>query len=423
MDPSRSLALVSGGPDSVALLRVMLELGAEPVVMHVNYGLRGEESDADAEFVEDLCTQFNLDCESRRVKVTGGNFQEEARNERYRLAHEILEASNLSTILTGHTADDVAETVLLNLARGTGLRGLAGIPPVRGFVARPLILQRRDEVLAYLEQLGQSYRTDDSNLRPKYARNRVRLEVMPILESLHPGAGGNIARTASMLRDDLEALESLAGRLIEKRGGEIVVSLRDSENPPAILKHALRLAYGLLNQDYALDSTAIENILESVDSGEGTVVRDLAGGIVVAVRSGEEVAFYRPEEVTWQVEELVVGVQRFEGWRIEVSEVGELDPEDAARSGVAYVDALGGTYRVRMPREGDRMRPLGLGGSKSVLKAMKDRRVPADLRLRNPVLVDSEGRIAWILSGELDEDHKVTPKTKKILRIEVQRIS
>ena len=407
----------------MALLRVMLELGVEPFVMHVNYGLRGEESDADAEFVEDLCAQFNLDFELRRVKVTGGNFQEEARNERYRLAHEILEARNLSTIITGHTADDVAETVLLNLARGTGLRGLAGIPPVRELMARPLILQRRNDVLAYLEQLGQSYRTDDSNFRPKYARNRVRLEIMPILESLHPGAGGNIARTASMLRDDLEALESLAGRLIERRGGEIVVSLRSSESSPAILRHALRLAYGLLNQDSALDSTAIENILESVDSGEGTVVRDLAGGIVVAVRSGGEVAFYRPEEVTWQVEKLVVGVQRFEGWRIEVSEVGELDPEDAARSGVAYLDALGGPYRVRMPREGDRMRPLGLGGSKSVLKAMKDRRVPADLRLRNPVLVDSEGRIAWILSGELDEDHKVTPKTKKILRIEVQRIS
>jgi tRNA(Ile)-lysidine synthase len=401
----------------------MLELGVEPFVMHVNYGLRGEESDADAEFVEDLCAQFNLDFELRRVKVTGGNFQEEARNERYRLAHEILEARNLSTIITGHTADDVAETVLLNLARGTGLRGLAGIPPVRELVARPLILQRRNDVLAYLEQLGQSYRTDDSNFRPKYARNRVRLEIMPILESLHPGAGGNIARTASMLRDDLEALESLAGRLIERRGVEIVVSLRSSESSPAILRHALRLAYGLVNQDSALDSTAIENILESVDSGEGTVVRDLAGGIVVAVRSGGEVAFYRPEEVTWQVEKLVVGVQRFEGWRIEVSEVGELDPEDAARSGVAYLDALGGPYRVRMPREGDRMRPLGLGGSKSVLKAMKDRRVPADLRLRNPVLVDSEGRIAWILSGELDEDHKVTPKTKKILRIEVQRIS
>jgi len=423
MDPSRPLALVSGGPDSVALLRVMLELGVEPFVMHVNYGLRGEESDADAEFVEDLCAQFNLDFELRRVKVTGGNFQEEARNERYRLAHEILEARNLSTIITGHTADDVAETVLLNLARGTGLRGLAGIPPVRELMARPLILQRRNDVLAYLEQLGQSYRTDDSNFRPKYARNRVRLEIMPILESLHPGAGGNIARTASMLRDDLEALESLAGRLIERRGGEIVVSLRSSESSPAILRHALRLAYGLLNQDSALDSTAIENILESVDSGEGTVVRDLAGGIVVAVRSGGEAAFDRPKEVTWQVEELVVGVQRFEGWRIEVSEVGELDPEDAARSGVAYLDALGGPYRVRMPREGDRMRPLGLGGSKSVLKAMKDRRVPADLRLRNPVLVDSEGRIAWILSGELDEDHKVTPKTKKILRIEVQRIS
>ncbi len=423
MDISRPLALVSGGPDSVALLRAMIELKAEPVVLHLNYGLRSEESDADAEFVEDLCARFKLDCELRRVTVSGGNFQEEARNERYRLAHEILEARDLSMIVTGHTADDVAETVLLNLARGTGLRGLAGIPPVRRLVARPLILHRRDEVLAYLEQLDQPYRTDGSNLRPKYARNRVRLEVMPILESLHPGAGGSIARTASMLREDLEALESLAGRLIERRGREIVVSLRDSENPPAILSHALRLAYGLLDQDSALDSTAVESILESVASGEGTVVRDLAGGIVVAVRLGEEVAFYKQVEATSRVEELVVGVQRYEGWRIEVSEVGELDPEDAAGPEVAYLDALRGPYLVRMPREGDRMRPLSLGGSKSVLKSMKDRRVPADLRLRTPVLVDSEGRIAWILSGELDEDHKVMPKTEKILRIEVRGIS
>ncbi len=423
MDISRPLALVSGGPDSVALLRAMLELGAEPVVLHVNYGLRGEESDTDAKFVQDLCAKFKLDCELRRVQVSVGNFQEEARNERYRLAHQILEARDLSTILTGHTADDVSETVMLNLARGTGLRGLAGIPPVRESVARPLILQRRDNILVYLEQIGQLYRTDGSNLRPKYARNRVRLEVMPILESLHPGAGGNIARAASMLREDLEALESLAGRLIERRRRETVVSLRNSENPPAILRHALRLAYGMLNRDVVLDSTAIESILEYGESGEGTVVRDLAGEIVVAVRSGEEVAFYRREEITLRVEELVVGVQHFEGWGIEVSEVGELDPEDAAKPEVAYLDASLGPYRVRMPQEGDRMRPLGLGGSKNVLKAMKDRRVPADLRLRNPIFVDSEGRVAWILSGELDEEHKVMPKTKKILRIEVREIS
>src|SRR5918993_5706158 len=226
MDLRHLLALVSGGPDSVALLRVVVALGGEPVVLHVDHGLRGEESREDAEFVRELCRKLNVRCEVRRLGLDGGsNLQERARDERYRLAGEVAGGIGLGVVATGHTADDAAETVLLNLARGTGLRGLAGIPPVRGEVQRPLIGCTRKEILDYLGEIDQPYRTDPTNLTGKFARNRVRLRVLPVLEELYPAASRNIARTAALVRGDLEVLEGLAARAVEKRGEEVVLPL------------------------------------------------------------------------------------------------------------------------------------------------------------------------------------------------------
>src|SRR5215203_66566 len=220
MDLDRPLALVSGGPDSVALLRVLLELGGEPTVLHVDHGLRGDESREDAEFVRALCERLGVRCEVRKLQLADGpNLQERARDERYGLAEEVADGLGLQTIAAGHTADDVAETVLMNLARGAGLRGLSGIPPVRGRLVRPLIERTRREVLEYLESLDQPYRTDPTNLTGKYARNRVRLEILPLLEELYPGASRNIARGAALLREDLEVLEGLVAGIVHQRGG------------------------------------------------------------------------------------------------------------------------------------------------------------------------------------------------------------
>src|SRR3712207_5140843 len=227
MDLSRPLALVSGGPDSVALLRALVGLGGEPVVLHVDHGLRGDESREDAEFVRELCDGLNVLCEIKRLRLEeGSNLQERARDERYLLAEEVADELGLQTIAVGHTADDVAETVLMNLARGTGLRGLAGIPPVRGRLVRPLIGRTRREILDHLASLDQPYRTDPTNLTGKYARNRVRLEVLPVLEELYPGAARNLARGAALSREDLDVLEDLAAGVVEKRGTEVILPFK-----------------------------------------------------------------------------------------------------------------------------------------------------------------------------------------------------
>jgi tRNA(Ile)-lysidine synthase len=429
MDLSRPLAMVSGGPDSVALLRTLVELGVWPVVLHVDHGLRGEESLMDAKFVRELCEGLGLIYEERRTRLDEGNLQERAREERYRFAERLADGLELSAIATGHTADDVAETVLLNLARGAGLRGLVGIPPVRGRVVRPLIHHRRRDVLRYLEHLNQPYRTDPTNLTPKYARNRMRLEVLPVLEELYPGAGGNIAHGASLLREDLKVLEGLVTGLIHRRGEEVIVTLDGlQQRPPALRRHAVRRAYATLRPDsVSLDSTTVEAVLELVRKREGTRAIHLPGNVVAAVRYGEELAFYhRAGNEALQLSEerdLLAGQQNFCGWIVDVRKVRGYDPEDAARSEVAYLAVDRGPYRVRLAREGDTIRPLGLGGTKKVMRAMMDRKVPRDLRGRTPVVVDASGKVAWIFLGETGEEFKVDAGARQeALRVEVERI-
>lgn len=431
MDLSRSLAMVSGGPDSVAMLRALVDLGVKPVVLHVDHGLRGVESREDARFVRGLCERLGVPCEVRGVSLGGGNVQEAARRERYRLAEEISEERGLSAVSTGHTVDDVAETVLMNLARGAGLRGLSGIPPVRGRYVRPLIECRRIEVLAYLKHLDQPYRTDPTNLTPKYARNRVRLEVLPILEDLHPGAGGNIARGAALLREDLEALDGLVAALVHRRGEEeeeeVVVPLDAffREAPLPLKRHAVRRAHAFLAPEGAyLDSEAVAVVLDLATKREGTRTVSLPGNVVAALRYGEELVLYRvprePSVLGEEEAELRPGGFGYGGWGVDVREVPGLDPSDAARTEVAYLDVGKGPYWVRMAREGDEIRPLGLGGTKKVFRAMMDRKVPKDLRRRTPVVVDGWGKVVWIFGGELSEEFKVGQGTEKMLRVEVR---
>ncbi len=424
MDLSRPLALVSGGPDSVALLRALVGLGGKPVVLHVEHGVRGTASLEDAAFVRGLCERLGVRFEVRRLGLeAGANFQERARTARYRVSEEVADSLGLETVVTGHTADDVAETILMNLARGAGLRGLAGIPPVRGRFARPLIRQTRNEVLAYLEKLSQPYRTDESNLTGKYARNRVRREVLPVLEDMYPGAARNMARSAALLREDLEALESLAAGVVFRRGGEMVIDQAGLSGVPcAVRRHAVRRAYAeLVPGAPAPDAALVEAVLGLLGGGEGTRMLSLPGGVVAAARTTGELAFYAAGGVPEETLEVREGRFVFGEWEVEAWQVAAFDAADAARPEVAYLDAERGPYRVRTARDGDSIRPLGLGGSKKVLRAMMDRGLPRDLRRRVPVVVAADGGVAWISGGELGEDYRVRGQTEKVLRLEVKR--
>jgi tRNA(Ile)-lysidine synthase len=227
------LVALSGGADSTSLVAALAALRdagrAGPVsACHVDHGLR-PDSAADAGACRALCERLGVPLRVVAVQVGGGNLQAAARRARYAALRAVAAEVGAARIATAHTRSDQAETVLLRLSRGAGARGLAGIPPRRGAIVRPLIDRSRAEVLSYLAARGLPHREDPTNATARFDRNRVRHEVLPALERLRPGAEAALARAADLLRDDERALEREARRLAP--GGQAAVAtavLRDA---------------------------------------------------------------------------------------------------------------------------------------------------------------------------------------------------
>lgn len=226
---ARVLAAVSGGADSVALLLSLLELGYPAAAFHLNHCLRGAESDRDEQFVRALCERLHVPllCERAEVRAYAGEqklgLEEAARRLRYDALSRARAALGCTAIATAHTADDNLETMLFHLARGTGGKGLSGIPPVRrDGVIRPLLACTRAEIEDYLAEKGESYVTDSTNLTDDYTRNRIRHEIVPVLRRINPAVGDAALRLAGLLRSDEQRLARETDALLAKaaEGGE-----------------------------------------------------------------------------------------------------------------------------------------------------------------------------------------------------------
>jgi len=277
---------VSGGPDSMALLhgaaRAAPDHGWRLTVAHLDHGLR-PDSAADATFVTDAAAALRLRVELRKTDVAalaraeGRSIEDAGREARYRFLDEI--ASDDGFILTAHTLDDAAETVLLNLLRGSGLAGVRGMPARRGRIVRPLLTQRRSDLRALLDEGGIAYRLDPSNADPAYLRNRVRSELLPMLEALRAGAVDRIGQFARLAADDDQLLDELAAAELARRmtaDGGI-----DWHDPPgvALARRVLRLAIG----DPAPSAARVEALREAAGGERGGVRIELGGGRVASV--------------------------------------------------------------------------------------------------------------------------------------------
>jgi tRNA(Ile)-lysidine synthase len=377
------LVMLSGGGDSVCLLDVALRLEARVRALHVNYGLR-EGADDDAAFVENLCRRLGVPLELERVALEeGGNLQERARQVRYALAERHAEADYAA----GHTASDQAETVLYRLAVSPGSRALHGMPPRRGRLVRPLLGATREEVRDYLRSRGLTWREDPSNADRRFARARVRHELLEALRSVGPAPERTIAETARQLREEAEVLDAAVSRALEELGGGPAVSLAGlREQPPAVRRLVLRRLAG----DRPVPDSLIdvgERGTKSIELGDG--LRAVAEYGTLRFTRARETEAPKPVELT------VPGRVGFGDWEVEAA----LDaPGDVS----VRADLLGVTATVRAWREGDRMRPLGLGGTKSLQDLFTDRKVPRELRRTLPV-VEAHGEIVWVAGVALDE--------------------
>jgi tRNA(Ile)-lysidine synthase len=287
-DDAAMVLAVSGGPDSMALLRGAVRLVETDVrrwrltVAHLDHALRPDSAD-DARVVAGAAEDLGLRFEGLRTDVValardeGRSIEEAAREARYRFLDGIAPDGVL--IATAHTADDAAETVLLNLMRGSGLTGVRGIPARRGRVVRPLLDARRATLRALLDAAGIGYRLDPSNEDPTFLRNRVRNEVLPLLEAIRPGAADRIGRFSRLAADDEALLDDLAAVELGRRTTPDGIDWHDVPLP-ALGRRMLRLAAGLP----APSAERIEALLEAAAGNRGGVNIELGGGRVASIR-------------------------------------------------------------------------------------------------------------------------------------------
>ncbi len=398
---------LSGGADSVTLLYALLslkeDLGIELSAAHLNHQLRGEESERDEAFVKALCKKLNvpLVCEKADINAesqkTGESTELCARRIRYAFFERVADGG---LIATAHTASDSAETVLLNLSRGTALKGLTGIPAVRDIFIRPLIFVTREEIEGYCKDNGIEYVDDSTNFTDDYTRNKIRHNVIPVLKGINPSLENTISRTARYLSEDNDYLESVALDIynnVKSEGGiktEKLIKLH-----PSISKRVIALYLG--EQGIEAFSVNIEGVL-SILSG-GRVVMPNA----VALKS---------EKGVLRVETNRKSAEFSTSYRVVEKEKFKKINNLLLKNTLDY-DKIEGEICLRTKMSGDKMRQQGRGVTKTLKKLCTENAVDLSLRDNLPVIADEKG-VIWAYGFGVSDRVKTDASTKNFLIIE-----
>ena len=387
------LVLLSGGADSTCLLDVAVRLGARVSALHVNYGLR-EGAAGDEAWCRELCEQLSVPLHVEPAPpVPAGNLQAWARELRYGHAERLAEGDYAAA----HTASDQAETVLYRLAASPGRRALLGMEPRRGRLVRPLLRATREDTREHCRARALAWREDPSNEDPRFARSRVRSELLPALRSLSPAAERTIAETALQLRDEAEVLDRAVDEAAERLVAVTTLPLAELHREPAAIRRLLlrRMAEAAAGHERSLAREDCERILALAGAG-GTRELDLGDGLRAIVEYGTLRFATGPDALPPDPVQLPVpGTAQFGDWEVE-ARLGEQGEATVA------ADRVGALATVRAWREGDRMRPEGLGGTKSLQDLFTDRKVPRALRRALPV-VEAGGEVVWVAGVALDE--------------------
>jgi len=460
------LTAVSGGADSMTLMSVLHRLsktmGFSLAAAHFNHQIRPSAGD-ELEHVRRAAVSFGIPFHwgiedvPAAAKQTGDSLEEAARKARYRFLHAKAKEIGAVCIATGHTRTDHIETVLMRIIRGTGLRGLAGIPVRRGIIVRPLLDLTREDTVSYCRMTGLSYVEDPSNQDTRFFRNRVRIELLPLLESqYHPGVRENLARLAEIARSTMEKIRVETRPFIEGN------FFRAREDRWELVTHGLtrldELEIAVLFGDIFAEEIACDMDFTRVHyeelahlvldpRGPGkmlslpgfTVVRE--HGRVVITRTNA--SFPESERAELRVMLNLPGVTRTPGVIVSASVVdpGQVSPaslastanetcldREALSSPIARMareayfdrDALAPPLVVRFPEPGDRIQPFGMSGTKKLSDIFIDKKIPAGARPTSLVITDAHD-IIWLVGVATSEKCRVRNETREIVRIRVER--
>jgi len=456
----RVLVALSGGPDSVTLLDLLLELqSAENLtvagVAHFNHQLRGVDADGDERFCRELAASRSLPIEvgtadvRRAAHDAGRSIEDAARTLRYRFLEAAADALNADAIAVGHSLDDQAETFLLRLIRGAGPRGLASIYPRAGRVIRPLLEIARGDLRQYARARGLQWRDDESNCDLTIPRNRVRHELIPYLaREFSPGIVEVLAREADIAREDedrldAEAIDLASSIVLRNTGGTIELAAAAlSSLHPALRARIAR--YALSGPDQGQTGVrpgsdrfiGYEQVCRLVALATGERTRDsisLPGrqvdrrgdriviGPALSRESAEPNSFRVPLSIPGEVR-----LER-EGWTVSAERAeaaGQAPAPGSGRSGVVAIAASPLTLplAVRSRRPGDRFRPLGHAGRKKLQDFLVDRKIPREIRDSLPLVVDGNDRIVWVVGQSVAEDFRVTEPSRGVIFLKARRL-
>ncbi len=439
----RVLVAVSGGLDSLSILDILHTLGSdlrlELAVFHFNHRLRPDAGE-DAAFVEQVAAHYGAPFFGRSADVAkltrqGGLSPEEgARKARYEALEEAAVEWGADRAALGHTADDRVETFLLRLLSGAGTRGLSSIPPKRDIYIRPLIdLWRRDLADSWAPSLPFPPRLDSTNLDEDIPRNRVRRRLIPMLErEYNPAVREALLREAELLTGDQALLEELilerAPHFLDRRKDGVSLDLRALKGMgPAEQRRAIQLALELAGIETGFQ--LIEDIIRKVLGGTSGAGLDLPGGYR-AERSYERMAISARHLVAPARGKLLIcgeGEHRSRelGLELSVHRMEEIPPtpfKDDPWLATLDADRLRFPLVLRAAREGDRFRPMGLEGSQKVQDFMVNAKVSREER-RSAAVLESAGRIVWLVGFRIDDRFKVTPETRQTVSIRAGRMA
>lgn len=408
------IVALSGGADSVALLLLLDEMGYKVHALHCNFHLRGEESDRDERFCEDLCLKKNIPfhrihfdtlmySETHKMSV-----EMAARELRYRYFEQLRKDIGAEAICVAHHQDDTVETVLLNLVRGTGLRGLTGIQPRNGAILRPLLCVTRTEIEAYLATKQQDYVTDSTNLETDFVRNKIRLQVVPLLRQLNPAVSENIVRTAEHLTEAQKVLDAVVDTY--KGSNQLdLCALQQVGSAEYIVFEWLK-QYGFNgSQVQQVISAETGSIFSSPTGYEVLKDRDrlLVEPTIMAftpIRIPEEGTYVLPDDRRLNVR--------------------RSNPFVSKDSHEATLDARQVRFplTVRRVEEGDWMIPYGMTGRKLLSDLMTDLKMSLFDRRRQLVVVDAQGAVVWAIGLRTDHRCRVTDATQEVIAIKINNL-
>lgn len=401
------LVTLSGGADSVALLRMLLFMGYSCEAAHCNFHLRGEESNRDEAFVQELCQRLDI-----RLHTT--HFQTEevaverrisiemaARELRYAWFTEVKEKSKATVIAVAHHKDDSVETLLLNLIRGTGINGLLGIRPRNGDVVRPLLCVNRNEILDYLQYIGQDYVTDSTNLQDEYTRNKIRLNLIPLMQEINPSVKDSIIDTSNHLNEAAhiydKGIEEGKNRVVMEKG-IYIPALLNEPSPGALLFEIVR--------PLGFNSSQAKDILSSLTGQPGKqftgkgwrIIKDREWLLTEKEKANHENTppFLLKKEVYDYTADFVIPREK---------EVACLD-----------ADKLKGELTIRKWQTGDLFIPFGMKGKKRVSDYLTDRKFSI-LQKEQQWMLCCDEQIVWLIGERTDNRFRVDERTKKVMII------